>query len=73
VLSTFIAVWEILKWRAKNAVSVQCTSNMVFIHSSDKKTYIIAKVVNRGDTQTTITHFLGYYWPSRVDKILKKM
>jgi hypothetical protein len=72
VLSTFIAVWEILKWRARNAVLITCNSNMLFIPSPDDKKYIIVNVTNKGDTQTTITHFLGYYWPSRVDKILNR-
>lgn len=72
VLSTFIAVWEILKWHARNSVSIKCKPNMVFVPSSDDKKKIITNVTNRGDRPTTITNYLAYYWPSRVDKVFKR-
>lgn len=72
VLSTLIAIWEFIKWKNRNAIKLACNPNMLFIPSSDKKKYVIAKVINQGSTPTTVTHFLGYYWPSRFHKIFRK-
>jgi hypothetical protein len=72
IVSTIIAVWEYLKWRKKNEVSLTCTPNMEFFPSNDKKTFIIANVTNKGETQTTVTHFMGYYWESWWDRIFRK-
>jgi hypothetical protein len=72
VLSTFIAVWEWLKWRSKHEIQLTCTPNMLFISAPDENKYIVAKVTNKGETQTTITHFLGYYWPSKWHRLFKR-
>jgi hypothetical protein len=72
ILSTLIAVWEFFKWRGRNAVEVRCNPNMLFVPSSDDKKYIIANVTNKGNHQTTITHFVGYYWKNRFDKFFNK-
>ncbi len=72
MLSTLIAIWEFMKWLKKNEVTVKCAPNMVFMPSSDDKTYVNITVTNKGNTQTTITHCLMYYWNNRIDKILNR-
>lgn len=71
ILSTAIAVWEFVKWRSRHSVTLTITPNMEYI-PSDGKTYIIAKVVNTGETKTTITHFHGYHWGNRWEKFRRK-
>jgi len=65
ILSTAIAVWEYIKWRCRNHIEVRCSANMLFIPSTDKKKHLVANVTNKGQTATTITHFLLYYWKNR--------
>ncbi len=72
VLSTYIAVAEFFKWRNKNAIKLTCNANMLFIPSHDKKKYVVANVVNKGETQTTITHFIGYYWPNHWNRLVHR-
>lgn len=72
ILSTAIAVWEFIKWRSRHSIRLRCNPNMLFIPSTDKKTYIIANVTNTGETATTITHLLMYYWPSVWHKIFRR-
>jgi hypothetical protein len=48
VLSTLIAIWEFVKWKNRNAIKLTCNPNMLFMPSSDKKKYVIAKVINHG-------------------------
>lgn len=71
ILSTLIAIWEFLKWRNRHSIRLSCNPNMEFFPTSDNKTYIIANVINTGETPTTITHFLGYYWESWFHKLFK--
>lgn len=72
LLSSMIAIWEVIKWRGRNAVHVSCKVNMQLIPSVDNQTYVVVTVINRGDRQTTITHFFGYYWDSWLDKIFNR-
>jgi hypothetical protein len=70
ILSSAVAVWEFIKWRQKNAIEVTFMANMKFMPSVDNNSWIIAKVINKGDTQTTITSFHGYVWKNRLDRFL---
>lgn len=72
ILSSAIAILEWIKWKGKNAVILRCNSNMILMPSSDRNKYIIATVTNTGEAQTTITHFLAYYWSSKIDKLLNR-
>ena len=72
ILSTFIAIWEFYKWKNRHAIKLICTPNMLIVPSSDNKKYIVAKAINRGSAPTTVTHYLAYYWPSKIDKILNR-
>ena len=72
ILSTIIAIWEYIKWRARNCIEVKCNTNMLFIPSKDKNKYIVANVTNKGQTATTITHFALYYWKNRFDKFFNQ-
>jgi hypothetical protein len=72
VLSTAIAIWEYIKWRNRHYLEVICNANMLFLPSTNKKKYIIAKVTNKGETPTTITHLVFYYWPNRLNRFLKR-
>lgn len=72
LLSTAIAVWEYVKWRGRNYLEVNCNANMLFLPSSDKKKYIVARATNKGQTATTITHLGLYYWENRFKRIFKR-
>jgi len=72
ILSTLIALWEFVKWLKKNDVLVTCVPNMIFTPSSDNKTYVNITVTNKGNTQTTITHCVMFYWKNNWDKFFKK-
>jgi hypothetical protein len=72
ILSTIIAIWEFLKWKNRNAVSFTCHPSMEFFPSVDGKTYTVVKFINKGQTQTTITHLVLYYWDRWYYRFLKK-
>lgn len=72
ILSTIIAVWELIKWRARNRVEVRCNPNMIFMPSTDKKKYVVTNVINKGEFPTTITHLLMFYWKNRADKVFNR-
>lgn len=72
VLSTAIAIWEYIKWRSRYYLEVTCNTSMLFLPSTNKKKYIVAKATNKGETPTTITHLALYYWPNKLDRFLKR-
>ena len=72
LLSTLIAFWEVLKWRARNAIAFKCFPNMEMVPSIDKKTYIVADFTNKGDTQTIVTNLGLYYWERWYHRFLRK-
>lgn len=72
ILSTIITVWEWRKWKNRNKIKLQISPNMKTFPIEDGKEYILLRVSNKGETMTTITHVVAYYWPSRKDKLLKR-
>lgn len=72
ILSTIIAVWEIIKWRARNRIEVRCNANMIHFPAANDNTYIVTTVVNKGEFPTTLTHLVMFYWENRIDRIFKK-
>jgi hypothetical protein len=72
ILSTIIAVGEIIKWRARNRIEVKCNPNIIIVPSNDNNKYVCTNVVNKGEFPTTITHLLMFYWENRIDKMLKR-
>lgn len=70
LLSTAITIWEFIKWRHRNRIDLHCTPNMIIVPSSNPgQKYINFVVTNKGDKPTTLTHVLGYYWPTWFDKL----
>lgn len=72
ILSTFIAIWEFLRWQSRNAVSFTCHPNMILVPSSEKKTYIVAELINKGQTQTIITNLGLYHWDKWHHRFFRK-
>lgn len=72
ILSTFIAIWEFLRWKSRNAVSFTCHPNMILVPSSEKKTYIVANFTNKGQTQTIITNLGLYHWDKWYHRFFRK-
>jgi hypothetical protein len=72
ILSTMIAVWEAIKWRARNRIEVRCSANMIIVPSANNNKYICTTVVNKGEFPTTLTHLVVFYWENRIDRTFKK-
>src|SRR3954471_23786652 len=68
VMSTATIVWDVWKWKHSGPdLSVDVTADMKSfnIPAFEGMTLITARVTNRGDRPTTITHYTLHHYPSR--------
>ena len=72
VLSTIILIWEIVKWKSRNSVDVNCCMNMILIPRGNDEKYIRVEAVNKGQTKTVIKSVGFYYWDKCHHRFSKK-
>jgi hypothetical protein len=73
---TLAVAWEIFSWlRSGPRLRVTASPNMQYITPGvgfDDTVYIHVNVTNVGDQPTTITHFFGQTYRSRLDRLRNK-
>ena len=76
-VATIVFAWDIYKWvRTGPIIKVSTATNMESFGGTpdglEGRNLIVVEVTNSGSSRTTITHFFGSYYNSRLRKIRKK-
>ncbi len=79
ILSTSIFIWEVYKEKKKNHIKVDFQTNGVILligtercRLQDKYEYLVATVINKGSSPTTITRWGAYCFENWYEKYFNK-
>ncbi len=76
-IATLVFAWDIYKWKHAGAsLRVTAAPNMEpygnLLNQLTEKTWVIIEVVNSGNKKTTLTHQVGFHYPSWFAHIRRK-
>lgn len=77
VIATLVLAWDIYKWKKSGPlIEVSASPNMQILggmpDSLSGKTYVAVEVRNTGKGKTTVTHLVGYYYSSFINRLKRK-
>lgn len=74
---TLVLLWDVFKWlHARPRLTVSAAPNMEAFGSAvaliGNKTVVVVEARNVGDAKTTITHLVGFYYDSWLQRLLHR-